>query len=108
MVTIIVEKVGELEQAIQQKATEMTVRLANETDLPKMCDSIKHLLETSPGDCDVFVEVLSNGAIVRMRAHPSLKVQGSSQLEASLRELGCDVHWDGYSSTPRTAVAGAN
>ena len=33
-----------------------------------------------------------------MRAHPTLKVQGSTQLEKALRELGCEVNWDGHTS----------
>jgi DNA polymerase-3 subunit alpha len=107
-VTLMVEKVSELDQAIQQKATELVVRLPNETELPRICDAVKQLLEGCPGECDVFIEVQSDGALVRMRAHPSLKVQGSSQLEVSLRELGCEVHWGGYSSHARAAVATAN
>jgi hypothetical protein len=35
-------------------------------------------------------------------------VQGSTQLETALRNLGCDVNWDGYASPVRAAVAGAN
>lgn len=108
MVTVIVEKVGELDQAIQQKAREITVRLPTETELPKVCAAVKQVLETSPGECEVFIEIRSNGAMVRMRAHPSLKVQGSTELEAALRNLGCDVNWDGYASPVRAAVAGAN
>jgi DNA polymerase-3 subunit alpha len=107
-VTVIVEKVGELEQAIQQKATELVVRLPSETDLPATCDAVKGVLETSRGECDVFIEVVSGGVLVRMRAHPSLKVQGSAGLEAALRGLGCEVNWDGYSSSIRAAVAGAH
>jgi DNA polymerase III subunit alpha len=106
-VTLMVEKVGELEQAIQQKAKEIIVRLPSDTDLPKICEEVKQVLEASRGECEVYVEVISNGALVRMRAHPSLKVQGSSQLEAALRNLGCEVNWDGYSSPARVAVVGA-
>jgi len=43
-----------------------------------------------------------------MRAHPSLKVQGSVQLESALRELGCEVRWDGYTSSARAVAAVAN
>jgi DNA polymerase III alpha subunit len=106
-VTLMVEKVGELDGAIQQKAKEIIVRLPTATDLAKTCDDVKQVLEGSRGECEVFVEVISNGALVRMRAHPSLKVQGSTQLEAALRNLGCDVNWDGYASPARVAVAGA-
>ncbi|HKP38770.1 MAG TPA: hypothetical protein VJT71_18075, partial [Pyrinomonadaceae bacterium] len=107
MVTLMVEKVGELEQAIQQKAKEIIVRLPGSTDLPKICDEVKQVLEGSRGDCEVYIEMISNGALVRLRAHPSLKVQGSTQLEAALRNLGCEVDWEGYASPGRVAAAGA-
>jgi len=107
IVTVMVDKVGELEQAIQQKATEVTVCLPKESDLAKLCDAVKGVLETSSGNCEVFIEVSCNGSVVKMRAHPSLKVEGSSRLEAALRDLGCDVRWDGFTSPIRAAVAGA-
>lgn len=107
IVTVMVDKVGELEQAIQQKATEVTVCLPKESDLATLCDAIKGVLEASSGNCDVFIEVSCNGSVVKMRAHPSLKVQGSSRLEAALRDLGCEVRWDGFTSPIRAAVAGA-
>ncbi len=106
-VTLMVEKVGELDQAIQQKAKEIIVRLPATGDVPRMCDDVKQVLEAARGECEVYVEVITNGALVRMRAHPSLKVQGSTQLESALRNLGCEVNWDGYSSPARSAVAGA-
>lgn len=106
--TVIVERVGELDQAIQQKATEITIHLPAGAELLKLCESVKAVLESSRGECDVFLEVLSNGSRVRMRAHPSLKVQGSAQLETALRELGCDIQWEGYSSSVRAAAAAAN
>jgi DNA polymerase-3 subunit alpha len=106
MVTLMVDRVGDLDQAIQQKAREIIVRLPTAADISKICDDVKQVLEGSRGECEVYVEVLSNGALVRLRAHPSLKVQGSSQLEAALRNLGCEVNWDGYASPTRMAVAG--
>jgi len=103
--TVMVDKVSELEQAIQQKAKEIIVRLPEVTELPQICDSVKQILESSRGECEVFIEIVSQGALIRMRAHPSLKVQGSVQLESALRGLGCEVNWDGYSSAARFVSA---
>jgi hypothetical protein len=69
---------------------------------------VKAILEAARGECEVFVEVICADKRVRMRAHPSLKVQGSVQLESALRELGCQVRWDGYTSSARAVAAAAN
>jgi DNA polymerase-3 subunit alpha len=104
--TLIVDRVSELDGAIQQKATELTIRLPAASELSRVCHSVKAVLEGSRGECDVYIEFLSAEARVRMRAHPSLRVQGSNQLESALRALGCEVHWEGYSSPARAAAAG--
>jgi DNA polymerase-3 subunit alpha len=104
--TLIIDRVSELDGAIQQKATELTIRLPAASELSRVCDSVKAVLEGSRGECDVFIEFLSADARVRLRAHPSLRVQGSNQLESALRALGCEVHWEGYSSPARAAAAG--
>jgi hypothetical protein len=43
---------------------------------------------------------------VRVRAHPSLKIQGSVQIESDLRNLGCEVMWDGFETARVAAAAG--
>ncbi len=106
--TVIIDKISELDQAIQQKATEVTIQLPPATELLKICESVKAILESARGDCEVYVEVICDDKRVRMRAHPSLRVQGSVQLESALRELGCEVRWDGYTSSMRAAAAAAN
>jgi DNA polymerase-3 subunit alpha len=103
--TVIVERIVELEQAIQQKARELIIRLPVAVESGKLCDAIRNLLEQSKGECDVFLEVLSEGVLVRMRAHPSLKVRGSASMEAALNDLGCGVRWEGYASAIRAATA---
>jgi len=106
--SLIVEKVDELDQAIQQKATEVTIQLPAPEELKPLCESVKVLLESAPGQCEVFIEVVCSGSLVRMRAHPSLRVQGSTQLESALRQLGCEVLWEGHTSPVRVAAAAAN
>jgi DNA polymerase-3 subunit alpha len=102
MITIIAEKITELTQAVQQKARELIIHFANPEDEGAKCEEVKKLLEQSPGDCDVFIEMVLNEMTIRIRAHPSLKVQGSVEIERALRNLGCEVVWGGF---PVRAVA---
>ena len=105
-VTVIVERVTELTQAIQQKARELVIRFPADADSEQLSASVRTLLEQAKGECDVFVEIVSSGMLVRMRAHPTLKVQGSVEMETSLRSLGCEVRWDGFAPSPRAVAAG--
>jgi len=104
-VTIIVEKLAGLDQAIQQKARELVIRFPFARDSGQLCNDVKSLLEQSKGDCDVFIELLSEGVLVRLRAHPSLKVLGSAEMEAALRSLGCEVRWEGFAPSTRAVAA---
>jgi len=105
VITVIVEKLTELTHAIQQKARELIIAFPDAPEAARLCDAVKNLIEQSKGDCDVFVEVVSEGMLVRIRAHPSLKVQGSAEIEAALRNLGCQVKWEGFAASTRAAAA---
>jgi DNA polymerase-3 subunit alpha len=104
-ITVIVEKLTELTQAVQQKARELIIGFPDAVEAAQLCEAVKTLIEQSKGDCDVFVEVVSEGMLVRIRAHPSLKVAGSAEIEAALRNLGCQVKWEGFAPSTRAATA---
>ena len=103
-ITIIAEKIIELTQAVQQKARELIINFPNPQ--AEQCEEVKQLLEQAPGECDVFIEMIIDGMTVRIRAHPSLKVQGSVEIETALRNLGCQVIWGGF--VARAAAASAS
>ncbi|HEX7531232.1 MAG TPA: OB-fold nucleic acid binding domain-containing protein, partial [Pyrinomonadaceae bacterium] len=105
VVTVIAEKLTELTQAVQQKARELIISIPTATDSAQLCEAVKNLLEQSKGDCDVFVEVVAEGMLVRVRTHPSLKVQGSAEIESALRNLGCEVRWEGFAAAKQAAAA---
>lgn len=106
--SLIADRITELTQAVQQKARELVIKLPVPNDA-QQCEAVKNLLEQSPGDCEVFLELQVDGLSVRLRAHPSLKVQGSAQIESELRSLGCEVIWEGLTVPARVAAAsGAN
>jgi DNA polymerase-3 subunit alpha len=107
IITVIVEKLTELTQAVQQKAREMTIAFPAAPDSAQLFEAVRNLLEQSKGDCDVFVELVSEGMLVRVRAHPSLKVQGSAEIESALRNLGCEVRWEGFNNGQAVAARGA-
>jgi predicted component of type VI protein secretion system len=98
------DRVTELTQAVQQKARELLIRLSTSNDAEQF-EAVKKLLEQSPGDCEVFVEVPAENMTVRVRAHPSLKIQGSVEIESALRALGCEVIWQGFGAPARAAAA---
>jgi DNA polymerase III subunit alpha len=105
-VTVMAEKIIELTQAIQQKARELVIYLPNGYEDAAQCEEVKKLLEQSPGECDVFIDMRLGDMTVRIRAHPSLKIQGSVEIERALRDLGCELIWGGF-STARVAAASA-
>ena len=106
--TIIIDKISELTQAVQQKAREVVIRFVKASPAPESFEQVKQLLETVPGDCDVFIDIKVDDMLVRVRAHPSLKIEGSAATEANLRNLGCEVSWEGFASAARAAGAAAN
>ncbi|MDX6558301.1 MAG: polymerase subunit alpha, partial [Blastocatellia bacterium] len=105
VITVIAEKLTELTQAVQQKAREIIIGFPAATESAQLCEAVRSLLEQAKGDCDVFIEVVSDGMRVRVRAHPSLKVQGSAEIESALRNLGCEVRWEGFAAPRQAAVA---
>jgi DNA polymerase III subunit alpha len=91
--TVIVDDVLALDEAVQRKAEELVISLPAGADVAALCHEVTSALNQSSGECEVFVEMAVDEGLVRMRTHPSLKVQGSVQLEQALRRLGCEVSW---------------
>jgi hypothetical protein len=94
-----------LTQAVQQKAREVVIRFLNGPPTADSFEQVKQLLEGAPGDCDVFIDFTVENMLVRVRAHPSLKIEGSAAIENNLRSLGCEVSWEGLASAVRAAAA---
>ncbi|GAC1446863.1 MAG: DNA polymerase III subunit alpha [Pyrinomonadaceae bacterium] len=52
------------------------------------------VLDENQGECHVFLEIELEHAVVRARTHGALRVQGSLELEAKLKALGCTCEWE--------------
>jgi DNA polymerase-3 subunit alpha len=89
--SIIVDHVQGLDEMV--KAKELVVlRVPQAEDPPKLFDSILHLINTHPGNCDVVLETSVNvDLIVRMKVNSSLKVERSEKFETAVRKAGCGI-----------------
>jgi DNA polymerase-3 subunit alpha len=92
--TIIVEEVMRLEEVLQKRAKSVIVRLPSGGSPETHLEPIWRVLGRHKGDCEVLLEMfLEGGVLVRTRAHGTLRVKGSVELETALKEFGCAVEW---------------
>ena len=89
--TIIADQVQSME-AISKSNEFVVLRTPQQSDFPALLDAILSLLSAHPGSCDVALEAVVDGqTIVRIKANSALRISRSSELEKSLRQLGCAV-----------------
>ncbi len=94
--TLIADGVERLDEAMQRRARAIVVQLPERSDIEQTLDRVFKVLNHHKGDCEVFVEMrLTPDVLVRARPHGALRIGGSLELEASLREAGCRVEWLG-------------
>jgi DNA polymerase III subunit alpha len=61
-------------------------------DQEGLFDSILHLINTHPGNCEVTLEtVIDADIVVRVKVNSALRVARSGKLESALKQLGCTV-----------------
>jgi len=89
--TIIVDNVQTIDAAAE--TTEFVVlQMPSRDDFAELFDSILSVLSAHPGDCDIAVEAkINGGTIVRVKANPALRVKRCTELEESLKQLGCNL-----------------
>ncbi|HEX8179727.1 MAG TPA: DNA polymerase III subunit alpha [Pyrinomonadaceae bacterium] len=93
-ISIIAEEVVSLEDILQRRARAVLLRMPADKAPDLVLENLFKVLDRFRGDCDVLIEMyLDGGVLVRTRAHAALRVQGSLQMEAAVRELGCAVEW---------------
>jgi DNA polymerase-3 subunit alpha len=92
--SIIADEVVSLEDILQRRARTVLLRMPTDKAPETVLDGLFKVLDRFKGDCDVLIEMyLDGGVLVRTRAHGALRIQGSLQMEAAVRELGCAVEW---------------
>jgi len=89
--TIIADQIQSME-AISKSNEFVVLRAPQENDFPALLDAILSVLSAHPGNCDVTLEAVVDGhTIVRIKANAALRISRSSELEQSLRQLGCAI-----------------
>jgi DNA polymerase III subunit alpha len=92
--TIVVDQLQTIEGAARSNEF-LVLRAPHHDDFSTLCDSILTVLNANPGDCEVAVEALiDEGTVVRIKPNGALKVRRSSELEQSLKDLGCAVTFE--------------
>lgn len=92
--SIIADELALLDDVLQRKARGLIVRIPVCAEPKPVMADLFGLLDRHRGDCEVFVEMpIEGGVMVRVRPHGALRVRGSRELEAALREHGCHVEW---------------
>lgn len=91
--TLILEDVLRLDDAVPMKSQKLSVTLAENKADESFLEEIFALLSRNHGKCDVNLKIrLKEGLGVEILSQP-LRIQGSKKLENDLKERGCEVIW---------------
>jgi DNA polymerase-3 subunit alpha len=98
---IIADQVQNLDDILKNR--ELVVFQVPATDDQEgLFDSILHLINTHPGNCDVTLETVINGdTVVRIKVNSALRVARSPRLESALKQLGCSVRIEAVAETAK-------
>jgi hypothetical protein len=89
--SIIADQVQSLDD-IQKNREVIVLQLPASDETETLFDSVLHLINTHPGNCDVALEThLDASTVVRVKVNSTLRIDHSAKLEAALKELGCAV-----------------
>lgn len=91
--TLIIEDVQKLEDAVPMKAQRVSIALAEKNFKDNVLEDIFALLSKNQGKCDVYFDLRIDGDLaVNIRSMP-LRIRGTKSLENQLKEKGCQVFW---------------
>ena len=91
-ITVILQDARSLVEAKSRNARSVNISLpANGIDDNYLHDLLS-ILNADTGKCEVYLDLKLDDVRVRLHSAP-VRVQGSSRLEAALRNRGCEVEW---------------
>ena len=89
--SVVVDQVQSLDEVARNREL-VVLRLPSPEDPEDFFDSILHLLNTNPGNCDVALEVVVDGdKLVRVKTNSAIRVERSAMLSAALEKAGCTI-----------------
>jgi DNA polymerase-3 subunit alpha len=100
--TVIVDQLQSLDE-ISKNRELIVLRLPTTEDAEGFFDSILHLLNTNPGNCDVALELVVDGdKLVRVKTNAALRIGRNAGLSSALEAFGCTIKIE------RPLIAGAS
>ncbi len=91
--TVIVNEVKSLADAIPLRARQLSIMLPEKGLDEKFYEELFSLLSRGQGKCEVFLDVkIEDNVKMKIQSVP-LRIQGSSRLEKDLIERNCQVRW---------------
>jgi len=84
---VLAGKIVLLDEVRQREASSMTVRIALDGFFEESVPHLRELLEHHRGECELLFELVRSDFTVRLRPHPFVRVEPSSDLVASLEAL---------------------
>ena len=88
---IIADQVQSLDD-LQKNRELIVLQLPASSESETLFDTVLHLMNTHPGNCDVALETqLDADIVVRVKVNSTLRVDHSARFDAALKELGCAV-----------------
>ncbi|HWN11892.1 MAG TPA: DNA polymerase III subunit alpha [Pyrinomonadaceae bacterium] len=103
--SVIVDQVQSLDEMAKSKELIVLVVPKHE-DAAGLFDSILHVMNTHPGNCDVVLETrVDPDLVVRVRVNSSLRIERSEKLTSALKELGCEIRIEKMGQASAAGVA---
>ncbi len=92
-ITLIIEEVKNLSDAVPLKARKVSIDISGEMSDDSYLEDIFGLLSRRHGVCEVLLCLnLEEKVSLQIHAQP-MRIQGTSELERQLRERNCEVKW---------------
>ncbi|MGH9881890.1 MAG: OB-fold nucleic acid binding domain-containing protein, partial [Pyrinomonadaceae bacterium] len=89
--TVIVDQVQSLDEILRNREL-IVLRMPATEDPASFFDSILHLLNTHPGNCDVALEVIiDSDKLVRLKTNAALRIERNVLLNSALEKAGCSI-----------------
>jgi DNA polymerase III subunit alpha len=100
--SVVVDQVQSLDEIARNREM-VIVRVPSPENPEEFFDSILHLLNTNPGNCDVALEVVIDGdKLVRVKTNSALRVDRTAALGSALEKAGCTIR------TEKVSVKGSD
>jgi DNA polymerase-3 subunit alpha len=89
--SVVVDQVQSLDELARNREI-VVLRVPTPENPDVFFDSILHVLNTNPGNCDVALEVVVDGdKLVRIKTNSALRIERTAALSSALQQAGCTI-----------------